>query len=79
MCGQRARLTGPLIGKLGTITAPTLIVWGKHDRIIPVAHAQIAAAKIPGARLEIFDHCGHMPMLEHPEEFNKLVLDFLAA
>ncbi len=76
--GQRADLTGLLISKLGTITAPTLIFWGQQDRILPLAHAHIAAKKIRNARLHIFDHCGHMPQLEHPEEFNKLVLDFLA-
>ena len=76
--GQRANLVNPLLSRLNTITAPTLIVWGKQDRIIPVAHAQIAVQKIPGARLEIFDHCGHMPQLEHPDRFNKLVMDFLA-
>jgi len=78
LCGQRARLVNHLLSRLGTITAPTLVVWGRQDRIIPVAHAQIAMDKIPGARLEIFDRCGHMPQLEHPEEFNKLVLEFLA-
>jgi pimeloyl-ACP methyl ester carboxylesterase len=78
LSGQRADLTGLLISKLGTITAPTLIFWGQQDRIIPLAHAHIAMKKIPNARLHIFDRCGHMPQLEHPEEFNKLVLDFLA-
>jgi 4,5:9,10-diseco-3-hydroxy-5,9,17-trioxoandrosta-1(10),2-diene-4-oate hydrolase len=78
LCGQRAKLTGPLLAKLGTITAPALVVWGKNDRIIPLAHAQIAANKIPGARLQIFDRCGHMPQFEYPAEFNRLVLDFLA-
>jgi pimeloyl-ACP methyl ester carboxylesterase len=78
LCGQRAKLTKPLLEKLGTITAPALVVWGKNDRIIPLAHAQVAANKIPGARLQIFDRCGHMPQYEYPAEFNRLVLDFLA-
>jgi len=76
--GQKDKLTRQLLDKLDTIKAPTLIIWGKQDRIIPVAHAQIAVKKIPGARLEIFDHCGHMPMYEQPDKFNRLVLDFLA-
>ena len=76
--GQRADLTGALLGKLGTITVPALIFWGQQDRVLPLAHAHITAKKIPNAKLHIFDHCGHMPQLEHPEEFNKLVLDFLA-
>jgi len=78
LSGQRADMVDFLISKLGTITAPTLITWGQQDRILPLAHAHIAAKKIPSARLHIFDRCGHMPQFEHPEEFNKLVLDFLA-
>jgi len=76
--GQRVKLINPLLNRLNTITAPTLVVWGRQDHIIPVAHAQVAIDKIRGARLGIFDHCGHMPQLEHPDRFNKLVLDFLA-
>jgi pimeloyl-ACP methyl ester carboxylesterase len=76
--GQRSKYTKLILGNLGKITAPTLIFWGKQDRVIPVAHAQIAEAKIPGAKLHIFDKCGHAAMLEHPDEFNKMVLDFLA-
>ncbi len=76
--GQRAKLTKSLLKDLGKINVPTLIFWGKQDKIITVAHARIAAAKIPGAKLHIFDRCGHMPMFERPDEFNKMVLDFLA-
>ena len=71
---QRMRVTD----KISALKAPTLIFWGKQDRIIPPAHADIAARMMPGARLHLFDNCGHMPQLEHPEKFNKLVLDFLA-
>lgn len=75
--GQKSKLTRQLLERLHTIEAPTLIIWGNHDRIIPVAHAHIAAKKIPHARLAIFDNCGHMPMLEQPEKFNRIVLEFL--
>lgn len=77
--GQRARLVNHLLSRLNTITAPTLVVWGKEDPIIPAAHAQVAVDKIPGARLEIFERCGHMPQLEHPDRFNQLALEFLAS
>jgi pimeloyl-ACP methyl ester carboxylesterase len=76
--GQRDKLVKELMGQLGNITAPTLVVWGQQDRIIPVAHARVAAEMIPNARVEIYDHCGHMPQFEYPEKFNRLVLDFLA-
>jgi 4,5:9,10-diseco-3-hydroxy-5,9,17-trioxoandrosta-1(10),2-diene-4-oate hydrolase len=76
--GQRGKLTKTLIKDLGTIKAPTLVIWGRDDKIIPAAHAQVAVSKIAGAKLHIFDHCGHMPMFEYPDKFNKMVLDFLA-
>lgn len=76
--GQRASLTRPLLESAAKLSVPTLVVWGQQDRIIPVAHAQIAVKTIPGARLQLFDRCGHMPQLEHPDEFNNLVLEFLA-
>jgi len=59
------------------ITAPTLIVWGRQDRIIPLSHAQLAQQAIPDAELVVFDHCGHCPQLEVPEQFSAAVLDFL--
>ena len=55
-----------------------MIIWGRQDRIIPVAHAQVARNGIPNAELHILDSCGHGPYFEHPEEFNRLVLEFLA-
>ncbi len=76
--GERAKYTKLILNNLGKITAPTLVFWGKQDRVRPVAYAQIAASKIPGAKLHIFDKCGHCAMFECPEKFNKLVLDFLA-
>jgi pimeloyl-ACP methyl ester carboxylesterase len=76
--GQRGYLVRQLLDNIGGITAPVLVFWGRQDRIIPVSHARIAAAKIPNARVEIFENCGHMPQLEYPDKFNKLVLEFLA-
>lgn len=61
------------------IRVPTLIVWGKQDRVVPVSHAHIARKSIPNARVHIFDRCGHAPMLEKPEEFNRLVAEFVTS
>lgn len=77
--GMRDAVVASIVENLTSITAPTLIIWGQQDRILPVAHANIAANKIPHARLHIFDPCGHCPPEELPEEFNALVLEFLAA
>lgn len=64
--------------RLDTIKAPTLIVWGKDDHILPPDHGIYAEQQIPGSRLHVFGRCGHMPNLEKPREFNELVLKFLA-
>jgi pimeloyl-ACP methyl ester carboxylesterase len=64
--------------QLRKIRAPTLIVWGRQDQLIPVRHGYRAAARIPDAHLVVFDPCGHLPMLEHPEHFNTAVSQFLA-
>jgi len=42
-----------------------------------VANAEVAAQKVPNATVKLIDHCGHLPMFEHPQEFNALLLDFL--
>ena len=76
--GQKDELTRQLLSRFKDLKSPVLVVWGNDDRIIPVAHARIALENIPGARLELFDNCGHMPMFECPDKFNRLVLDFLA-
>jgi pimeloyl-ACP methyl ester carboxylesterase len=78
LCGQRSKLTKPLLKDLYKINVPTLIFWGRQDRIIPIKHATIAAAKIPNAKLIVFDKCSHVPMFEYPEGFNKITMEFLA-
>jgi pimeloyl-ACP methyl ester carboxylesterase len=59
------------------IAAPTLIVWGKADRIIAPAYAQEFAGRIAGARVELVDQAGHLPHLEQPEAVAKAVRAFL--
>jgi pimeloyl-ACP methyl ester carboxylesterase len=56
---------------------PTLIVWGDHDRIIPVAHAYRAAEAIPGARLEILEGAGHFLPWRDADRFLAVLEDFL--
>lgn len=75
--GQNMRLLEPLLRRVPEIEAPTLIIWGAQDPVIPVAHAHIAHRMIENSQLHIFDRCGHVPQIEKPEEFNQLVLDFL--
>jgi pimeloyl-ACP methyl ester carboxylesterase len=57
---------------------PALIVWGRRDRMIPVAHGEHAHRCIPMSRLEIFDDVGHMPQLEAPGRFVAALERFVA-
>jgi pimeloyl-ACP methyl ester carboxylesterase len=63
--------------KLGSIRAPTLIVWGREDELIPLASGEKLRDGITGAKLVVFDHCGHIPHVEKPAEFTRAVLEFL--
>jgi len=56
---------------------PTLIIWGRHDAIIPLGHGRLAHAAIPGSVLEIFDEAGHFPHHTNPARFVQLVHDFV--
>jgi 4,5:9,10-diseco-3-hydroxy-5,9,17-trioxoandrosta-1(10),2-diene-4-oate hydrolase len=67
----------PNIKGLSSFSNPVLVVWGREDKIIPVAHTEVAAQAMAHATIKLFDHCGHVPMFEYPEEFNALLLDFL--
>jgi pimeloyl-ACP methyl ester carboxylesterase len=64
--------------RLLEIEIPTLIVWGRNDRVVP-SPAAPAYQRLIGdnAEMVIFDHCGHLPMLERPLRFNCLIEDFL--
>jgi pimeloyl-ACP methyl ester carboxylesterase len=76
--GVRSAIYRPIIDRLEEIQAPTLILWGAQDQILPVAHAHKAVKRLPNATLHIFNPCGHIPNIECPEEFNALVNDFLS-
>jgi pimeloyl-ACP methyl ester carboxylesterase len=65
--------------RLGEIGVPTLIVWGRNDRVVPVPAALSYKRRIgDNAELVIFDRCGHLPQIERPVRFNRVVEKFLA-
>ena len=77
--GQYEDAYRPIVDKLGKIKQPVLIIWGRQDRVLPVAHGQAAVNGLPNARLEIIEDCGHLPMLEETQQFNELIFDFLSS
>lgn len=63
--------------RLGQIAAPTLVVHGTRDPLVPVGNGTYLASQIPGARLILYENTGHVPIVERAEEFNRDVLAFL--
>ena len=63
--------------RLVKIQRPALLVWGKHDTITPAFVGEKFHELIADSRLYILENCGHAPMMEHPEEFNRLLKEFL--
>jgi pimeloyl-ACP methyl ester carboxylesterase len=66
-----------LSDKLHNIKVPSLLIWGRNDTITPPFVAEKFKELLPNARLEFIDKCGHAPMMEQPELFNKILEDFL--
>ena len=66
-----------MTARLEQLAMPTMLFWGADDEIIPVEHAHRAARLIPGAGLHVFERCGHWPQMEHSQEFNRLMLEYL--
>jgi pimeloyl-ACP methyl ester carboxylesterase len=68
-----------LNGTLGRADMPVLVIWGKQDALIPVAYAAALAAEFPRAELKVLDGCGHVPIADCPEAFDRALVTFLAA
>jgi pimeloyl-ACP methyl ester carboxylesterase len=56
---------------------PVQLVWGDKDVVIPVSHAHMVHAAMPGSRLEVFANSGHFPYHDYPERFVELIEDFI--
>ena len=56
---------------------PMAVVWGEHDRVIPLSHAEKAAQLAPGARVRVIPNAGHFPHKDHPQRFARIVHEFV--
>lgn len=56
---------------------PTLLVWGSKDRVVDLRSAELMAQRLPGARVAVINGAGHLPYEENPEEFSRIVREFL--
>ena len=62
---------------LHKIHVPVSLIWGKDDKITPPEVAKEFKEELPDAELHWIDHCGHAPMMEQPEDFNRILKGFL--
>jgi pimeloyl-ACP methyl ester carboxylesterase len=60
-----------------TKSVPVQVIWGSEDVVVPVGHAHMAHAAMPGSQLEIFERSGHFPFHDDPDRFIEVVQRFI--
>ena len=58
-----------LLDRLAHLEAPTTVVWGTRDRVLPYSQAKEAVSRLRKGSLELISDCGHVPHVEQPERF----------
>ena len=76
LAGQTAAFPRTELAMLGM---PVLVVWGAQDIALPAKHAAAAAGAILDCRAVVLEGAGHGPMIDRPEVFHELVIEFLAS
>lgn len=78
MMWRMARTAAPRLNRseIAQVSVPTLIVWGRDDRLIPLSEGEELASLIKGSRLVVLDRAGHMPQEERAEDVNSLIDSF---
>lgn len=66
----------PLWARAGKLLTPTLIIWGRDDRMLPFEGGLFPFRQLPNAELHVFSGCGHWAQIERKDEFERLVIDF---
>jgi pimeloyl-ACP methyl ester carboxylesterase len=66
-----------LVDRLGLLETPTLVVWGKRERVFPRSQAKRAVARLRDGSLALIPDCGHMPHVECPDRFLRALVGFL--
>ncbi len=67
-----------LLGRLGRIDRPTLVIWGANDGLVKPDYGRNFAAAIPGAAFEVIPDCGHLPQVEQPARLAERIIAFAA-
>jgi pimeloyl-ACP methyl ester carboxylesterase len=75
--GFKSEVLADTHGKIKRIKAPTLVIWGRQDKFLPISHLSTFLKLMPTAESVILERCGHVPMIEFPKEFSQMALSFL--
>lgn len=75
--GRGAAVTKIPEESLRQIKNKTLIIWGEDDKLFSVKNGEITAGIIPNVRFQAIKHAGHLPLMDQPEIFNKILINFL--
>src|SRR2546428_215905 len=68
---------GAIVARSSSYRGPALVVWGREDRVLPIAHLESLPHLLPDAEVRIVERCGHLVMAECPDEFLDAALPFL--
>jgi 3-oxoadipate enol-lactonase len=83
LAGYMAQLQGILAweaySRIPQITAPTLVIHGKSDALVPPGNGELIAGRIPGAKLVLIEHASHLFLTDQTEVANKEILEFLSS
>ena len=74
----KSALRHNLRSELGNLDIPVNLIWGKNDNITPLFVGEEFKKLLPKAKLSVIDECGHAAMMEHSDEFNQLLEQFLS-
>lgn len=70
-------LIGPRLAAMAADRPPTLLIWGEQERAVPLETGRTAHAMLDGSELAVISDASHAPYFEQPDEFNRVLLDFL--
>ncbi len=66
-----------LVTRYKEISVPTLILWGRHDKVIPLKVGELLSQALPNSVFEVFEECGHIPQEEQPQKTIASISRFL--
>lgn len=66
----------PPWARAASLTTPTLLIWGRDDRMLPYEQSVFAFRQLPNAELHVFSNCGHWAQIERKDEFERLVTEY---